>query len=161
MTVEQKDRITALWNSASDMEAFCNQFDRICTAAGCAVIYWHNHSKGAQGMKKAMDRASGSGVFARDPDAQLDIIELEMTEEVQCHAAEEIEQKRERIGAAIRLISDPVSQRCLILHYLENRGWKEVAAIMRYSPIQTYRYRISGYTELENFLKHAPDGIKS
>ena len=39
-------------------------------------------------MKKAMDRASGSGVFARDPDAQLDIIELEMTEEVQCHAAE-------------------------------------------------------------------------
>ena len=39
-------------------------------------------------MKKAMDRASGSGVFARDPDAQLDIIELEMTEEVKCHAAE-------------------------------------------------------------------------
>ena len=51
-------------------------------------VYCHHHSKGAQGMKKAMDRASGSGVFARDPDAQLDIIELEMTEEVQCHAAE-------------------------------------------------------------------------
>ena len=33
-------------------------------------------SKGAQGGKKAMDRASGSGVFARDPDAQLDVIEL-------------------------------------------------------------------------------------
>ena len=45
-------------------------------------VYCHHHSKGAQGMKKAMDRASGSGVFARDPDAQLDIIELEMTEEV-------------------------------------------------------------------------------
>ena len=45
-------------------------------------VYCHHHSKGGQGMKKAMDRASGSGVFARDPDAQLDIIELEMTEEV-------------------------------------------------------------------------------
>ena len=33
-------------------------------------------------MKKAMDRASGSGVFARDPDAQLDMIELELTDEV-------------------------------------------------------------------------------
>ena len=30
-----------------------------------------------------MDRASGSGVFARDPDAQLDMIELELTDEVQ------------------------------------------------------------------------------
>ena len=43
---------------------------------GAAAIYCHHHSKGAQGGKKAMDRASGSGVFARDPDAQLDIIEL-------------------------------------------------------------------------------------
>ena len=88
--------------------------------------------------------------------AEIDEIEERITA-----AKEEAEQKRERIGAAIRLISDLVSQRCLILHYLENRKWKEVATIIRYSPIQTYRYRISGYTELENFLKHAPDGIKS
>jgi hypothetical protein len=33
-------------------------------------------------MKKAMDRASGSGVFARDPDAQLDVIELELSDNV-------------------------------------------------------------------------------
>jgi RecA-family ATPase len=73
---------------ANDMAAFCNQFDKICNETGCSVIYCHHHSKGAQGMKRAIDRASGSVVFARDPDAQLDIIELEMTEEVQCHAAE-------------------------------------------------------------------------
>ena len=29
-----------------------------------------------------MDRASGSGVFARDPDAQLDMIELELSEDI-------------------------------------------------------------------------------
>ena len=33
-------------------------------------------------MKRAMDRASGSGVFARDPDAQLDMIELELTDDI-------------------------------------------------------------------------------
>ena len=33
-------------------------------------------------MKRAMDRASGSGVFARDPDAQLDMIRLELTEDL-------------------------------------------------------------------------------
>src|SRR5699024_11289733 len=32
------------------------------------------------GGKKSMDRASGSGVFARDPDALIDLTELEVTE---------------------------------------------------------------------------------
>lgn len=64
-------------NSASEMGAFTNQFDRICAALGCAVIYCHHHSKGAQAGKRAIDRASGSGVFARDPDALLDLMEIE------------------------------------------------------------------------------------
>ena len=68
--------ITGDENSASEMAFFCNQFDRICTETGCSVIYCHHHSKGLQGSKRAMDRASGSGVFARDPDAQLDMIQL-------------------------------------------------------------------------------------
>lgn len=74
--------ITGDENSASDMGAFCNQFDRICNETGCSAIYCHHHSKGAQGSKKAMDRASGSGVFARDPDAQLDIIELDLSDDI-------------------------------------------------------------------------------
>ena len=73
--------ITGDENNASDMAAFCNQFDKICTETGCATIYCHHHSKGAQGSKRAMDRASGSGVFARDPDAQLDMIQLELSED--------------------------------------------------------------------------------
>ena len=72
--------ITGDENSADQMANFCNQFDKVCTELGCAVIYCHHHSKGAQGGKKSMDRASGSGVFARDPDALLDLIELDTTE---------------------------------------------------------------------------------
>ena len=72
--------ITGDENSAEQMALFCNQFDKICTELGAAVIYCHHHSKGSQGAKKSMDRASGSGVFARDPDAMLDLIELETTE---------------------------------------------------------------------------------
>lgn len=63
-------------NSAEQMAIFCNQFDKICKNTGAAAIYCHHHSKGTQGGKKSMDRASGSGVFARDPDALLDLIEL-------------------------------------------------------------------------------------
>lgn len=72
--------ITGDENSADQMANFCNQFDKVCTELGCAVIYCHHHSKGSQGSKKSMDRASGSGVFARDPDALLDLIELDATE---------------------------------------------------------------------------------
>ena len=74
--------ITGDENNASEMGQFCNQFDKICTETGCSAIYCHHHSKGAQGNKRAMDRASGSGVFARDPDAQLDMIQLELTEDI-------------------------------------------------------------------------------
>ena len=68
--------ITGDENSADQMAHFCNQFDKVCTELHSAVIYCHHHSKGGQGMKRAIDRASGSGVFARDPDAILDMIQL-------------------------------------------------------------------------------------
>lgn len=74
--------ITGDENSADQMAKFCNQFDKVCTELGASVIYCHHHSKGAQGGKRSMDRASGSGVFARDPDAMLDMIELELTNDV-------------------------------------------------------------------------------
>ncbi|MHB8061281.1 MAG: AAA family ATPase [Ruminiclostridium sp.] len=74
--------ITGDENSADQMAHFCNQFDKVCTELGCAVIYCHHHSKGGQGGKKSMDRASGSGVFARDPDALLDLIELDLNENI-------------------------------------------------------------------------------
>lgn len=74
--------ITGDENSADQMATFCNQFDKICTELGTSVIYCHHHSKGSQGSKKSMDRASGSGVFARDPDALMDLIELELTDAI-------------------------------------------------------------------------------
>lgn len=74
--------ITGDENSADQMAHFCNQFDKVCTQLGCAVIYCHHHSKGSQGNKRSMDRASGSGVFARDPDALLDMTELDLTPEI-------------------------------------------------------------------------------
>ena len=86
--------ITGDENAADKMAHFCNQFDRLCHDLRAAVVYCHHHSKGLQGSKRAMDRSSGSGVFARDPDAVLDMIELEVPQELRlrietdsvCHA---------------------------------------------------------------------------
>lgn len=63
-------------NSASEMGKFFNQLDHICKEVGASIVLCHHHSKGAQANKFSIDRASGSGVFARDPDALLDLIQL-------------------------------------------------------------------------------------
>lgn len=83
--------ITGDENSADQMAHFCNQFDRVCTDLEAAVIYCHHHSKGYQGGKKSMDRASGSGVFARDPDALIDLVELDLTEDILIHESNKAE----------------------------------------------------------------------
>lgn len=70
--------ITGDENSADQMALFCNQFDKLASELECAVIYCHHHSKGSQWGKRAADRASGSGVFARDPDAIIDMLEIEI-----------------------------------------------------------------------------------
>lgn len=93
--------ITGDENSADQMAHFTNQFDKVCTELGSAVIYCHHHSKGYQGNKRSMDRASGSGVFARDPDALLDLVELELPDKVI---------KQEEAKAAAKVIFDMIQR---------------------------------------------------
>ena len=64
-------------NSAKDIAEFCNELDKISVELNTALIYCHHHSKGSQGHKSAVDRSSGSGVFGRDADVIVDMIELE------------------------------------------------------------------------------------
>lgn len=64
-------------NSAGEIGRVCNTLDWIAQEGDCAVIFSHHHSKGAKGNKQVLDRSSGSGVFGRDPDAILDLIQLE------------------------------------------------------------------------------------
>lgn len=69
--------ITGDENNATEMSQFCSYFDQVATELETSVIYCHHHSKGAAGKyANAADRSSGSGVFARDPDAIIDMREL-------------------------------------------------------------------------------------
>ena len=63
-------------NNARDIREFFAKLDLLCVGLGCTVVISHHHSKGAQGLKSAIDRSSGSGVFGRAPDAVLDMTEL-------------------------------------------------------------------------------------
>ena len=63
-------------NNADAIARFCRELDRLVEELDCSVIYSHHHSKGFQAYKDALDRASGSGVFTRDGDAIIDLVEL-------------------------------------------------------------------------------------
>lgn len=68
-------------NNAGDMTRLCNNFDAIARECGCSTVYSHHYSKGASAKYgNAMDRSSGSGVFARDPDCIIAMSEIEASE---------------------------------------------------------------------------------
>lgn len=64
-------------NSAEAISQFCCALDQIAEATGACIIYDHHHPKGEAGARKAIDRGAGSGVFARDADALVDITNLD------------------------------------------------------------------------------------
>ena len=122
-------------NNAEQMAKFCNQFDVICRALDCAVIYCHHHSKGAQGGKRSMDRASGSGVFARDPDAMLDMTELVPTDAIreQLHnkaACRVIKAMLDKRGHADAYgLDDTLSRHRMLIIAKEHLGMADLRAI--------------------------------
>lgn len=137
--------ITGDENSADQMVNFCNQFDKICTELGTAVIYCHHHSKGSQGGKRSMDRASGSGVFARNPDALLDLIELETTEEL-------IKQEKNKAACeACRIYLDS--------HFAWEDDLSQDDLCSRFQMMSYCKKRLSlsQYRELEEYIRRAEE----
>lgn len=64
-------------NSAGDINSLMNDLDKLAVATGAAIVVGHHFSKGGQAGKESMDRISGSGVFARSPDAIMIITKHE------------------------------------------------------------------------------------
>jgi hypothetical protein len=58
-------------NSAGDVGLILRQLAMLAESTGAALAISHHFSKGNQSAKEAIDRFSGSGVFARFPDALL------------------------------------------------------------------------------------------
>jgi hypothetical protein len=58
-------------NSASDIAKLLNEIEKVTVQTNAAVAFSAHFAKGNAGQKEAIDRISGSGVFARDPDSIL------------------------------------------------------------------------------------------
>jgi hypothetical protein len=58
-------------NSAGDVAGLLNSVEALAVETGAAVAFGAHFSKGNQAGKESIDRVSGSGVFARDPDSLI------------------------------------------------------------------------------------------
>jgi hypothetical protein len=58
-------------NAARDVAALLNMVEHLAVESGAAVAFGAHFAKGNSAGKEAIDRISGSGVFARDPDSLL------------------------------------------------------------------------------------------
>lgn len=58
-------------NSNADIASLLNEIERMTAQTGAAAVFGAHFSKGNQAGKDAIDRMSGAGTFARDPDVIL------------------------------------------------------------------------------------------
>lgn len=67
-------------NSNKDVASVSKYFDMIARETGACVVYAHHFAKGYAGDRSSIDRGSGAGAFARDPDAILTMTQLDIEE---------------------------------------------------------------------------------
>jgi len=65
-------------NDAGDIGAVCNEIESMAVQTGAAVAFGAHFAKGNASGKEHIDRVSGSGVWARDPDSIITATSHEM-----------------------------------------------------------------------------------
>jgi hypothetical protein len=68
-------------NANGEIASLMNEFEALAQASGAAVVVAHHFAKGDSSAKNAIDRMSGAGAWARDPDS---ILVLTPHEEPEC-----------------------------------------------------------------------------
>jgi hypothetical protein len=58
-------------NANGEIASLMNEFEALAQASGAAVVVAHHFAKGDSSGKSAIDRMSGAGAWARDPDSIL------------------------------------------------------------------------------------------
>jgi len=63
-------------NNAKDIANLLANVDKLIEATGAAFVGIHHSAKGDPNLRETIDRASGSGVFGRDPDVFMSMIKI-------------------------------------------------------------------------------------
>ncbi len=97
------------------------------------------------------------------PDLQKDqtrTVEIDELKERIDEAWERIKTLKTEIGEIISKIDDPISQRVLILHFVQNEPWINTARAIGYCPRSMRKFRDAALTEVEEMLKETDEDWK-
>ena len=78
--------------------------------------------------------------------------EIVDTEQQLAEAKEEAERIRLEVRETVAQMDDPVSQKTILLYYLENQTMQEIAEEICYRHTYAYRYLEMGLAEIERIL---------
>jgi RecA-family ATPase len=78
-------------NSAGDIVDLLADIDKLALKSKAAIVFGQHFSKGNQASKESIDRASGSGVWGRDPDSVNSMTKHEKNDHftIESHAAKQ------------------------------------------------------------------------
>jgi hypothetical protein len=69
-------------NAVDGVHRVLRRIDEVANVTGASVAVVHHHPKGFQGSRSTIDRASGSGVFGRDFDCIVDLMQLDASKAI-------------------------------------------------------------------------------
>jgi hypothetical protein len=92
-------------NKAGDMAELMNEFEKLATKLDVAVVFAAHFPKGNMAKRESIDRMSGSGVFARDPDAIITMTELSDKERKKLNKQPEKSDKDKSEQDAVRMLA--------------------------------------------------------
>ncbi len=67
-------------NNAEQIGELLGKLDAVALETGAGIVFSHHFAKGSASSKESIDRASGTGVWARDPDALMTLTQLRAPE---------------------------------------------------------------------------------
>lgn len=95
-------------NSNGEITGLMNEFEKLCYETGAALVLAHHFAKGDPTVKDPIDRMSGAGAWARDPDT---ILVLTPHEERDCYTVNSIVRNMRAIGEFVVEWDYPIMKR--------------------------------------------------
>lgn len=138
-------------NSAHDVKEFFRIVLKCARETGAALIGAHHYSKGVQGGKRDIDRGSGSGVYARIPDARVTMTRLEVTDE---ETGEEVDAFRVEFSGRFPKVKPLGVYFEAPLHIVDRDGFLDLAMVEGGQKVNSMRGNEVKHTKMvENVLQ--------
>jgi len=143
-------------NDSAMITQLLNEVESITVETGAAVLFSSHFSKGNQSEKEAMDRVSGSGAWARDPDS---LLMMTPHEEADCFTVEGVLRNLAPIYPFVVKWDYPLFVRETELNPEKLKAPKRAGRPTKYTKDQILLYMTTDGVKTASLQKHVKDEL--